>query len=414
MPDADRNWAGNIVYGARRVHAPQSVAELQEVVRAARKLRALGSRHSFNRISDTDADLVSMRSLNRVLAVDKAARTVTVEGGITYGELCPVLDREGLALHNLASLPHISIAGAAATATHGSGLGNRNLATAVAALKLVNGAGDIVALRRGDPQFAGAVVGLGAVGIVCELTLDLEPAFAVRQSVYTDLSFAALVENFTDIMAGAYSVSLFTPWRGDGFGQVWLKSRADAPPPAEVFGARAATRPWHPLPELDPAPCTEQMGVPGPWHLRLPHFRMDFTPSAGAELQSEYFVALENAVPAIEALRAIQDRIAPALMISELRTIAADGLWMSPAYRQDCLAFHFTFKPDWPALQKVLPQLEWALRPFNARPHWGKLFTMTPADVQAGFPRIDDFRALLAAHDAGGKFRNAFVDTYIE
>jgi xylitol oxidase len=257
------------------------------------------------------------------------------------------------------------------------------------------------------------VVGLGALGIVSELTLDLEPTFSVRQNLYLDLPFATLLENFSTIMGSAYSVSLFTPWRGEAIGQVWVKARGDAPAPADFFGAQPATRAWHPIPEIDPTPCTEQMGVPGPWHLRLPHFRMEFTPSAGAELQSEYFVAAENAVPALKALKAIEDKIAPELMISEIRTIAADDLWMSPAYRQDSVAFHFTFKPNWPAVANVLPQIEWALRPFNARPHWGKLFTMSPADVQAGFPRLEDFRGLLAAHDPAGKFRNDFVEAFV-
>jgi xylitol oxidase len=414
MPATDRNWAGNIAYRAARLHEPRTLSEVQDIVRRATKVRALGSRHSFNRIADTDADHVSMRGLNQVLALDKAARTVTVAGGITYGELCPALDREGYALHNLASLPHISVAGAAATATHGSGVRNKNLATAVSALKLVTASGDIVALKRGDPEFAGAVAGLGALGLVSELTLDLEPSFSVRQNLYLDLPFATLLDNFAAIMGAAYSVSLFTPWRGENIGQVWVKARADAPSPAgDFFGAKPATRPWHPIPQIDPTPCTEQMGVPGPWYLRLPHFRMEFTPSAGAELQSEYFVAIENAVPALQALKSIEDKIAPELMISEIRTIAADDLWMSPAYRQDCVAFHFTFKPDWPAVEKVLPQVEWALRPFGARPHWGKLFTMTPADVQAGVPRLADFRTLLATRDPAGKFRNAFVETYV-
>ena len=413
MAEPDRNWAGNIAYSAARIHAPRTLAELQEIVRRTVRIRALGSRHSFNRLADTDAELVSMHRLDRVLAIDTAARTVTVEGGIGYGALAPALEAAGFALHNLASLPHISVAGAAATATHGSGIGNGNLATAVTALTLVTASGDLLALRRGDAQFDGAVVNLGALGIVAELTLALEPSFAVRQWVQTDLPFAALADNFDAVMGAAYSVSAFTAWRGDTIGQLWLKARADAPQPtAALFGARLATRALHPIPELDPAPATEQLGVPGPWNLRLPHFRMEFTPSAGAELQSEYFVARADAPAALRALKAIADRIAPLLLISEIRTIAADTLWLSPASGEDCVAFHFTLKPDWPAVQKLLPEVEWALRPFNARPHWGKLFTMTPADVQAGYRRLSDFRALRRQLDPAGKFGNDFVDRF--
>ena len=414
MTDANRNWAGNIAYSTDTVRTPRNLAELQDAVRKAPKARGLGSRHSFNRIADTDAELISLRGLERIVRIDKAARTVTIDGGITYGELCPILDREGFALHNLASLPHISVAGAATTATHGSGSKNKNLATSVAALNLVTASGEIVSLKRGDPDFDGAVVGLGALGIVSELTLDIQPRFEVRQNLFTDLPFAALVENFEAIMGAAYSVSLFTAWHGDTLGHVWLKTLIDAPEPrGDFFGARPATRPWHPLPELDPTPCTEQMGVPGPWYLRLPHFRMEFQPSAGAELQSEFFVARADAPAALRALKAVEDTIAPQLMIAEIRTIAADALWLSPCYQTDRVAFHFTFKPDWPAVQKVLPVLEWALRPFNARPHWGKLFTMTPSDVQAGYTMLEDFRALARRYDPKGKFRNPFIDAYV-
>ena len=411
--EPDRNWAGNIAYAAKRVHAPRSLAELQEIVRKADRVRALGSRHSFNRIADTDADLVAMRHLDKLLAIDTTARTVTVEGGITYGGLSPALHQAGFALHNLASLPHISVAGAAATATHGSGVGNKNLATSVAAMKIVTATGDILTLKRGDADFAGAVVNLGALGIVAELTLDLEPSFEISQRLYVDLPFEALADNFDAIMGAAYSVSVFTKWQGDLMQQVWHKARADAPPPPDdFFGAKPATRPWHPIPEIEPVSVTEQMGVPGPWHLRLPHFRMEFMPSAGAELQSEYFVARGDAAAALWALKKIEDKIAPQLMISEIRTIAADDLWLSPAKGEDCVAFHFTFKPDWPAVQQVLPAIEWALRPFNARPHWGKLFTMTPADVEAGYRKLPDFRALRRKLDLAGKFANEFIETF--
>ena len=308
---SETNWAGNITYGARTLHTPGTLSELQDIVRRSTKLRALGSRHSFNRIADTDSDLVAMRGLAGVLDIDAAARTVTVEGGITYGQLCPVLDAAGFALHNLASLPHIGVVGAVSTATHGSGNANKNLASAVAALEIVTASGDLVSLRRGDPGFDGAVVALGALGVVSKITLDIQPRFDVRQDIYTDLPFAELLENFDAITGAAYSVSCFTAWQGDTIGFVWLKALADnAPAAGDFFGAKRQTRPWHPLPLLDATPCTEQMGVPGPWYQRLPHFRMEFQPSAGAELQSEYFVDRRDAVAALKALHAVQDQIA--------------------------------------------------------------------------------------------------------
>lgn len=410
MDKAVVNWAGNIIYEARAVHLPASLDELQSVVRGARSIRALGSRHSFNSIADTDADLVSLTRMSRVLSIDSAARTVTAEGGITYGQLCPILHDAGFAIPNLASLPHISVAGAVATATHGSGVGNGNLATVIRALELVTASGETVTLERGDADFAGAVVSLGALGVVSKVTLDLQPAFDIAQTLYIDLPVASFEQNFEAIASAAYSVSFFTLWRDDAIQQVWLKALADAPQvPDELFGATRATRPWHPIAAIDPAPCTEQMGVPGPWHLRLPHFRMEFTPSAGAELQSEYFVPRRHAVAAFSALRKIQHLIAPHLLVSEIRTIAADELWLSMNYQQDSVAFHFTWKQDWNAVRLVLPAIEAALAPFGVRPHWGKLFTLPGGIVQSRYDRLGDFRDLAQRMDPSGKFRNAFV-----
>jgi xylitol oxidase len=406
----ETNWAGNIAYAAGSISMPRTVSEVQAAVKAAKKLRPLGSRHSFNRISDTGGTLLSLRGLERRFDLDRAASTVTVDGGMTYGELGPRLAAAGYALHNLASLPHISIVGAVATATHGSGNANRNLAGAVAGLELVTATGDIVQLSRSDAEFDGAVVNLGALGVVTSITLDLEPHFEVRQNVYLDMPFTTYVENFEAITGSAYSVSAFTHWRGDTIAHVWLKARSTAPAQSgELFGARAAAVGYHPITGMDAAPTTEQLGAVGPWHLRLPHFKLEFTPSNGAELQSEYFVPRKDGPAALQALHAVQDRFAGHLMVGELRTIAADELWLSSAYRQDCLAFHFTWHPDWPAVQQVLPVIEAALGPFGVRPHWGKLFTMPKAEIATRWSRLGDFRALAGRYDPTGKFRNDFL-----
>jgi len=306
------------------------------------------------------------------------------------------------------------VVGAATTATHGSGNGNRNLAASVSGLEIVTASGDIVTLRRGDKDFDGAVVGLGALGIVVRATLDVVPRFEVRQNVYVDLPLATYVDNFAAITASAYSVSAFTHGSGDSIAHIWLKSLGEKPPRSgDFFGATAAAKPYHPIETIDPAPATGQLGVAGPWHERLPHFRMAFTPSVGAELQTEYFVPFSDGPAALRAVHAVQDRFAQHLMVSELRTIAADELWMSMNYRQPSLAFHFTWKPDWPAVQQVLPVIEDALAPFGVRPHWGKLFTLSRAALQSRYDRLGDFRALLGRHDPAGKFRNAFVDDYV-
>jgi xylitol oxidase len=412
--DLARNWSGNIVYGARATHAPHSIDDLQSIVRAANKLRVIGSRHSFNAIADTDGELVSLHHLNRVLSIDAGARTVTVEGGATYRDVAPALDAAGFALANLASLPHITIAGACATGTHGSGNTNPGLAAAVAGLTFVASDGDLVRLKRGDPDFAGAPVHLGALGPVVDITLDIAPRYEARQDVFLDLPFASLVGNFDAITASAYSVSIFSRWLGDSVGQIWLKSLGDAPPlPRELFGARPTDYPVPLIPRPDAPPATERLGTNAPWHYRISHYPIDADIPTGAELQTEYFVARADAPAALAALHAIQDRFSPLLQISEIRTVAADELWLSGCYRRDSVALHFAWHPDWPAVSAVLPLIEAALAPFDPRAHWGKLFTMSRDAVQFGYPRLADFRALAHRHDPHGKFRNAFVDAHI-
>ncbi|MFE4829775.1 D-arabinono-1,4-lactone oxidase [Streptomyces sp. NPDC056672] len=416
IPPVVRNWAGNITFGAARVHTPPSVERLREIVAGSASARVLGSGHSFNTIADTRGDLISVAGLPRTVEVDATAATVTVGAGLRFAEFTGAVHQAGLALHNLGSLPHISVAGACATGTHGSGTGNGNLASAVRALELVTADGELRTLARGDEGFAGAVVALGAAGVVTRMTLDLVPGHDFRQWVYEGLPYGRLRERFDEVLSAAYSVSLFTSWRTDRVDQVWLKQRAgdvDAgPAPDTWLGAVLADGPRHPVPGMDPGTCTVQAGVPGPWHERLPHFRPEFTPSNGDELQSEYFVAREDGPAAFDALTAIADRIAPLLQIGEIRTVAGDDLWLSPAYGRDSVAFHFTWHPDQSALTPVLEAIEEALAPFDARPHWGKVFTMGPERVRGLYERYADFEALTAKLDPRGVFRNDLIERY--
>lgn len=416
---ARENWAGNYTYRAAALHRPETVEQVQEIVRRSKDVRALGTRHSFNDIADTTGELISLEHLDRVIALDATRHTVTVEGGMRYGHLSAYLYREGYALHNLASLPHISVAGACATATHGSGVGNGNLATAVAGMELVTADGEVVECSREaqGERFDGMVVGLGGLGVVTKMTLDIVPSFDVRQDVYENLPFSQLQEAFEDIVASGYSVSLFTDWKGETFNQVWLKSRvtkevANAAAPT-FFGAALAQRELHPIPTMSPENCTAQMGVSGPWHERLPHFRMDLTPSSGDELQSEYYVPRRHAVAALGAIARVGKQLAPLVQISEVRTIAADTLWMSPCYQEPSVTIHFTWLKDWDAVRAVLPLIEKTLKPFDARPHWGKLFTMAPERVRSLYAKLPDFQNLLKSYDPEGKFRNAFLDEYV-
>jgi xylitol oxidase len=414
-----KNWAGNVEYGTDHLYSATSVEQAQEFVKRHARLKVLGTRHCFNHIADSTDEFLSLRPMDKVLSLDAQARTVTIPANMSYGQLAPYLHEHGFALHNLASLPHISVAGACATATHGSGEKNGNLATSVSGLEMITASGDIVKLSRkqdGD-GFLGAVVGLGALGVITKITLDLLPTFMVKQYVYENLPLSEMQEHFDAIEASGYSVSLFTDWQKKRVNEVWIKSRVEAGQSfnatPDFFGAKLATKNLHPIAALSAENCTEQMGVPGPWYERLPHFRTGFTPSAGNELQAEYFVPRRHAVEAILAIERMRDQVTPHLLISEIRTIAADDLWMSPCYKQPSVTIHFTLKPDWPAVSQLLPVIERELAPFHARPHWGKLFTVSPERFKANYEKLPDFIELSKKYDPHGKFRNDFLNKNI-
>lgn len=408
----ERNWAGNVTYSGRIV-APATVAEVQELVARGTPLRPLGSRHSFNDVADTAGVLMSLENLPPDLEIggdtggDMGGDTVTVSAGTRYGVLAEALREHGLALPNLASLPHIAVGGAIATATHGSGDRNGTLATAVAALEIVAPDGELRRIRRGDPDFAGSVVALGTLGVVTRVTLDVRPAFDVRQVVYPGVPWAPVLDDLDAVLGAGYSVSMFTDWTGEHVRQVWLKSTGT--PPADLHGARPATTRVHMLDGEPASAVTEQLGVPGAWLDRLPHFRLGHKPSSGAELQSEYLVPRDNAVEAIGRLRAAHPRIAPLLQVSEIRSVAADDLWLSGAHGRDAVALHFTWRLDPAGVGALLPDLEAALLPLGARPHWGKCFAATARELAPLYPQWTSFAELRRAADPHGRFGNAYT-----
>jgi xylitol oxidase len=419
MPEKLHNWAGNIAYGTENLYAAKTFAEAKEYVKKTSRLKVLGTRHCFNTIADSKDAFLTLTEMHDEPVLDKAARTVIVDANMTYGKLAPWLEELGFALHNLASLPHISVAGAISTGTHGSGEKNGNLATAVRGLELLTSAGEMVELSptKGGPFFPGAVVGLGAVGAITKVKLAVQPTYQVKQWVYENMPMEAVRAHFDEIEASGYSVSLFTDWRNKNVNEVWIKDRVGggkefvAKP--EFFGGKLATKNLHPIAALSAENCTEQVGVAGPWYERLPHFKMGFMPSAGKELQSEFFVPRKDAPEAIFAVEKLHEKISPHLLITEIRTIAADQLWLSPAYQQDSVAIHFTWQQDWPAVKAVLPEIEKALAPFGVRPHWGKLFTMAPAELKTRYKKLPEFAGLAKKFDPEGKFRNEFLEKYL-
>ena len=405
----ERNWAGNHTYRAQRVARPTSTEELQELVAGSERVRALGSRHSFTDLTDTSGVLVSLADLPSEVVVDESARTVTVGAGQDYGTVAAAIEQRGWALANLASLPHISVAGAVATGTHGSGDRLGSLASAVAVVELVGPDGELRTVGRGQAGFEGSVVALGALGVVTRLTLDVEPSYQMRQDVYTGMPWHVVESEFDAITSGADSVSLFSRLDDRGVLQAWCKSRADGAPD-DLFGSPRSDGPLHMLDGAPAGSVTDQSGAPGPWLERLPHFRREFTPSRGEELQSEYLVDRSVALEALAALRALEPQLRPVLQNVELRSVAAGDLWLDGAYRRPTVGFHVTWLLDEPAVYAVLPAIEAALLPLGARPHWGKCFVATAPDLAPLYPQWEDFRRLRDGADPQRKFGNDFLD----
>jgi xylitol oxidase len=393
------------------VHHPETLEDLRRVVSGARSVQALSTRHTFTAIGDAE-DLVALDRLAGAgeITIDRDTMTVTVGPAVTYAQLAEVLEAAGLALANMASLPHISVIGAAATGTHGSGDALGNLATSVYGMRLLTSSGDVVALDRGDPRLQGAVVHLGALGIVTQATLAVEPSYTLSQRVYEQLEWDALAEHLDAITGAGRSVSVFHCF-GDRAREVWVKSEPSAVSGSSLFGALAADGPRNPVPGADPTFCTEQLGVPGPWCDRLPHFRAGFTPSAGEEIQSEWFVARRDGIAAITALREeLGSRIRPLLYVSETRTVAADELWMSPHYGRDSIGIHFTWHREPEAVRALCPEIERVLEPFAPRPHWGKAFAAAADTLRARYPRSREFIALRDELDPRGAFVNPWLE----
>ncbi|WES63087.1 FAD-binding protein [Microbacter sp. GSS18] len=402
-----RNWAGTYEYTAPRIVEATSVADVRAAVAGTGRVHALGTRHSFTDLPDTTGTLIDVTGLPPVFALDEDAATVTVAAGTRYGVLAVWLDERGWALRNMGSLPHINVAGATATGTHGSGDANPVLSASVRALTYVGADGELHEVRRGDTDFAALVVGLGAFGIVVAVTLDIVPAFRVRQDLYTGVTWDAALADLGAVTGAGYSVSLFSRWEPDTIAHVWVKTRLesddDSVPETILDGVRA-TGDESPLSGDDNV--TELDGVPGPWMLRLPHFRLDAQPSFGEEIQTEYFVSRADAVGALRAVHALADAIRPHLIWTEVRTASADDLWLSPAYERDSVIIHFTWYDHPDAVWGLLPAIEDALAPFSARPHWGKVHRFDRAAIERVVPRLADARAVFERLDPDGRFVN--------
>ena len=373
-------------------------------------------RHSFNDIADCPGGLVSLSKMAPDITVDAEAMTVSVTGGTPYGVLAAELHAQGYALHNTGSLPHISVAGATATGTHGSGDRNGILSTAVSAVELVRSDGSLVIVDRSSPDLKALAVGVGAFGIITRLVLDIQPTYMVRQDVYRDAPWDIVLDGFDEVMASAYSVSLLGDFGSPVVRELWQKTRVESVPeghqqPEPVLQTLHGGTWYDDAEESAEHSLNVRAGVAGPWSERLPHFRLDAPPSAGGdELQSEYFVDRRHAVDALRTLRSLGGRISPHLHAAEIRTAASDDLWLSPAYERDSLCVGFTWRKHPVEVMALLPEIEAALAAYEPRPHWGKLFVLSDEDLVRRFPRLPDFRELMKAYDPTGKFSNAFIE----
>lgn len=403
---AGATWSGNHRYRASETLLPATSDELAEALASVDTVRVQATRHTFNDVGDSARTLISLERMpTRVALVDDRVR---VEGLVTFAQLAPVIEAEGRALHNLGSLPHISVAGATATGTHGSGVRNGNLSSAVRAVEIMDAAGDTHRVDQAHEWFPAAALSLGALGVVTAIELQTEPTYEVTQQAYTGVAWDDIAGDPERVFGGSRSVSVFTTWGDPSHDLVWAKSDDGAPDWVEELGGRPVGDDIH-LGRIRTVDNTTVRATAGPWHTRLPHFRADALPSDGDEIQTEYFVPMASAREALAAVRAIAPAFDAQLLVTELRTVAADELWLSPAYQRDVMVIHFTWRNDTGGVLGVLPHIEAALSPFDVRPHWGKAFTMSGEAVRATLPRVDDFLAVARAADPRGVFRNDFL-----
>lgn len=409
---ARMNWARSLTYSARERAEPRSIGEAAGLVAAADRVHALGTRHSFSDVADTSGVLLDLSGLPTGLVIDASGRTASMSAAATYGRIGPQLDGAGFALHNEGSLPHISVGGATATGTHGSGTALGSLSTAVRALDVIGADGSLRTLDRDSRAFQGAVMHLGLLGVVTRVTLALEASYRMRQDSYGPLPWDAYIERVSAIHGAAYSVSAFTTF-GGLVHEVLVKSRIPDSDesieiPDDLYGAPR-------LPgDSGGTSVTARDGSVGPWWDRLPHFPITAMPSVGSELQSEHFVPLRHAAAALDTVQAFAVRLQPLLHVCELRTMAGDGLWLSPTQGEPVLCIAFTWKKVHAPVAELLADIEKSLMPFSARPHWGKLSSLSRDAISDLYPRLPAFRRLISEADPDRKFASPFGERVLD
>lgn len=278
-------------------------------------------------------------------------------------------------------------------------------------MQLISPDGDLIDVDRSHPDFDGMVIALGALGPVVRITLDIEPSYQVQQDGYANLSWDAIVGHFDQVSNAGYSVSVMTMWAEPSARQVWVKTRLGDDHPRTNLADLGATP--IPVADLGHGANMNPFGSPGPWSRRLPHFRLDSTPSRGHEIQVEWMVP-RSAFPGVAlSLREHGDLIDSMLVITELRTVAGDDQWLSPTQGQDVVGVHFTCNPDTDRVLSVLHVIEPILLAAGGRPHWGKFFLASAAELAPRYPQLDRWLRLRDRFDPGHKFGNAFIADHL-
>ena len=433
--DIPQNWAKTVYYN-HTIHYPKTVEEIQHILQYHAKIRVLGSMHSFNNITKLPQEFngvyISMSNMNQVIKCCRGER-VTIQPGITFGELGEYLHERNFGFHNMASLPHITVGGAISTGTHGAGVFNGNLASHVMQVKLISADGKLRTYRIGqDPEFQHIPVSFGLAGIIVEIELDIVPDYDIQQCIYENLPFNTIKKSdYKTAFSSAYSFSIFTQWKNRKFTSIWAKYRLrkgrngneesimiDCP---DMNKIKPSSNKVHPLPGGDTSFVSGGIGknYKEPGYVGLPHFLMEGVPSQGEELQSEYFVSSHMFDVVIEVLFhhfEENPKLYDLLYVSEMRFVAGDKLTLSPQHvLGSSIGFHFTWKKEFDQVVDALKGIENVLKPYNALPHMGKLFTMTGRELEGkyGQRNLRAFQSFVAPLDPLKKFVNPFLQNLI-
>lgn len=426
------NWSGTVAWDDCEVLEPTTIGELQSIIAYSPKVRVIGSAHSFTPLVRSSGrvkpTLLSLRHIPRTWSLDEKKKTVTVDAATTYSELCHALDKTGFALPNTSSLSHFQIAGAIATATHGSS-GSRNgrltrsgLADTVVGLEIVGPDGTIRNVNKGHPQFSSSVVSLGMVGVVTRVTLSLVDDYDVIQRVYGKWpptptgTLSAFLSSLPKTIAQFDSFSAFVKWNVDDFGLLIGRKQVPrgATDSASTTDPRLITGPIQGFLGQGDFATT---GV-GRWCDKMFLWKNNGSPFVSQpELQIAHFVPFRDVERALHATRKVVSTWGDEVLYCELRAVRGDEHLLSPYSADAPKPDSFSISHSLDArlgVEKVrqrASELESVLRPYQVRPHWGKLTAMTASDLKEAYGlKLKRFQEVQQQVDPNRKFTNDYLE----